>query len=137
MLWYKKILATSAVLGALLLSECGGGGSTSSQSPLPPPTPPLPAKLMIWKAPQSFTDNSLLIPVTDMQLFEIYVRQDPSFGPGDNAIATASPVDTTFDLATLVPPLSRGVTYYVSVRAVTVDDEKSDFSNASPFSFSK
>jgi len=87
------------------------------------------------EAPQYFTDNSSLNPATDLLRFEIYVRQDPDFGPGDNVIATASPVDTTFNLATLVPPLSRGVTYYVSVRAVTVEEEKSDFSNVSPFSF--
>jgi hypothetical protein len=129
MLRYKLILVTVAVLGALLCA-CGGGGSSSSQ----PSQPPLQAKMMIWKAPQYFMDNSLLNPATDLQRFEIYIRQDPSFGPGDNAIATASPVENSFNLATLVPPLSKGVTYYVSVRAVTVEDEKSDFSPA--FSFS-
>jgi len=131
MLRYKQIPVTVAVLGAFLFSACGDGGSSSSQ----PPPSPLPAKMMRWKAPQYFTDNSSLTPATDLQRFEIYVRQDSSFGTDDSAIATASPVDTTFDLASLVPPLSRGVTYYVSVRAVTVDDEKSDFSNDFSFTF--
>jgi len=126
---YMPIFAALAILGALL-SACSGGGGGSS-SPPPPPA----AEMMIWKAPQYFTDNSTLDPATDLQRFEIYVRQDSSFGPGDSAIATASPVDTTFNLATLVPPLSRGVTYYVSLQAVTVDDEKSDFSASASFSF--
>ena len=133
MLRYKQISVTVAVLGALLCA-CGGGGSASNQPSQPPP-PPLQAKMMIWKAPQYFMDNSLLNPENDLQRFEIYIRQDLPFGPGDNPIATASPVDNTFNLATLVPPLSKGVTYYVSVRAVTVEDEISDFSPHFSFSF--
>jgi hypothetical protein len=89
---------------------------------------------VVWAAPQYFTDNTPLVPSRDLQGFEIYVKQDPSFGPADSATATASPVDTTFNLATLVPPLSRGVTYYVSLRTVSVEGVKSDFSAIAPFS---
>ena len=53
---YKQIPVTVAVLGALLFSSCGGGGSSSGQASQPPPT--VPAKTMIWKAPQYFMDNS-------------------------------------------------------------------------------
>jgi hypothetical protein len=130
---HKQILATLAIMGALL-SACGGSGSGSGGSSSPPPA----AKTVGWAPPQYFTDNTLVIPASDLKHFEIYVKQDSSFGPDDNAIATAPPVDTTFNLATLFPPLSRGVTYYVSVRAVPVDGEKSDFSSpAAPFSIPK
>ena len=128
---HKQILATLAIMGALL-SACGGGGGGQSSSP--PPA----AKTLGWAPPQYFTDNTPVIPPSDLKHFEIYVKQDSSFGPDDNAIATALPVDNTFNLATLFPPLSRGVTYYVSVRAVPVDGEKSDFSSpAAPFSITK
>ena len=85
-------------------------------------------------APEYFTDNTRMVPSRDLQGFEIYIKQDLSFGPTDSATAIASPVDTKFDLSTLEPPLSRGVTYNVSVRAISVEGEKSNFSNA--FSFS-
>lgn len=127
-----QIVAVLAVLGALLCS-CSGGGGSSVSSPPPPPV----AKTVVWEAPQSFVDNTPLVPATNLDRFEIYVRQDPSFGPDDSPIATASPTDTTFNLGTLSPPLSRGVTYYVSIRAVTTEGETSDFSTVRSFSISQ
>jgi hypothetical protein len=75
-----------------------------------------------------------LVPSRDLQGFEIYIKQDPSFGPADSAVATASPLDTTYNLANVSPPLSKGVTYYVSLRTVMVGGMKSDFSPAASFS---
>ena len=89
---------------------------------------------MNWSSPQYFTDNSPLAPATDLSLFEIYIKQDSSFGPADNPVATTSPTTNFFDFRTLVPPLSKGVTYYASVRAVTTDGVKSDFSAYVSFS---
>jgi hypothetical protein len=83
---------------------------------------------MIWASPQYFTDNTPLVPSTDLDLFEIYIKQDSSFGPADNPVATAWPSTNSFDFQTLAPPLSRGVNYYASVRAVTPEGAKSDFS---------
>ena len=131
---HRQVLATMVVLGALLCA-CGGGGSSSiSPAPAPTPTPTPTSKTVVWAAPQYFTDNTPLISSRDLQGFEIYIKQDPSFGPADSATATASPVDTTFNLATLAPPLSKGVTYYVSLRTVTVVGMKSDFSPRVSFS---
>jgi len=134
---HRQILATLAVLGALLFA-CGGGGSSSPAlstfpTPTPTPTPTPPSKTVVWEAPQYFADNTPLVPATDLERFEIYVRQDRSFGPDDIAIATPSPMDNTFNLATLAPPLSSGVAYFVSIRAVTKEGEASDFSN--PYTF--
>ena len=131
---HRQILATLAVLGALLCA-CGGGGSSApalSTSPSPTPTPP--PKTVVWDAPQYFEDNIPLVPSRDLQVFEIYIRQDPSFGPTDSPIVTTSPLDTTYNLANVSPPLSKGVTYYVSLRTVTVEGMKSDFSPAASFS---
>jgi len=67
--------------------------------------------------------------------FEIYVKQDASFGSADDPVATAPPWDNNFDLNNLAPLLSRGVTYYVSIRSVTNEGVKSDFSSIDSFSF--
>lgn len=125
------IVAALVVLGALFF-ECGGGGSSSSTPPVPPPST---IKAVVrWDVPQSYTDDYTLVPSRDVQGYEIYLRQDLPFGAADNPVATTSPAETSFDLATLAPPPSRGVTYYVSVRVVTVYDTKSDFSPAVSFS---
>jgi hypothetical protein len=90
--------------------------------------------MVVWDVPQYFTDGTPLVPSRDLQRFEIYVKQDPSFEPADNPVVIASPLENTYDLANLSPPLSKGVTYYVSLRAVPVEGVNSDFSNAVSFS---
>jgi len=122
---YQWILGTSLVLGALL-SACSGGGLSSA--------PSVPGKSVYWAAPQYFTDNTPLDPSRDLRGFEIYIKQDPSFGPVDIPVATASSLDTEYNLANVSPDLSNGVNYYVSIRAVTLDGMKSDFSPAVAFS---
>jgi hypothetical protein len=87
-----------------------------------------------WAVPQYFADNTPLVPSRDLQSVEIYIKQNPSFGPADNPVATASPLENKYDLANVSPPLSKGVTYYVSLRVVTIKGVKSDFSPAASFS---
>ena len=125
MRWYSWILGTSLFLGALL-SACSGGGSSSAIS--------VQGKTVYWAAPQYFVDNTPLVPSRDLQGFEIYIKQDPSFGVADSPVATTSPLDTKYNLANVSPPLSKGVTYYVSLRTVTVVGMKSYFSPAVSFS---
>jgi hypothetical protein len=129
---YKSILAALAVLGALL-PACGGGGS-SPNSPAPAPTPTPPSRTVYWAAPQYFTDNTPLVPSRDLLGFEIYIKQDPFFDPADSPVATPSPLETTYNLSNVSPPLSNGVTYYVSLRTVTLGGEKSGFSATASFS---
>jgi len=119
---HALILVIFAVLGALL-SACSGGGSSSA-----------PSKSVYWAAPPYFADNTPLVPSRDLQGFEIYIKQDPSFGPADNPVANASALDNKYKFANLSPPLSEKVTYYVSLRAVSVEGMKSDFSPPVPFS---
>jgi len=117
---YRWILGTSLVLVALL-SACSGGGGSSS-------TPVIVGKSVYWAPPQTFTDNTPVVPSTDLQGFEIYVKQENVFGSTDNAVATPSPLDTSYNLGNIAPPLTPGVTYYLSMRTVTVEGMKSDFS---------
>ena len=122
---HQWILGTSLVLG-VLLSACSGGGSSSA--------PSVPGKSVYWAPPQSFADGTPLVPSRDLQGYEIYVKQDLPFGPADSPVATASPLDTKYNLVNVSPPLSKEVTYYVSLRTVTVTGMKSDFSPAIAFS---
>ena len=122
---HAPILAVLAVLGGIL-STCSGGGSSSA--------PVVMGMSVYWAPPQYFEDNTPLVPSRDLKGYEIYIKQNPSFGPSDNAVATASPLHNTYNLSNVSPPLSKGVTYYVSLRTVTVAGMKSDFSNTAPFS---
>ena len=121
----EQILVALSVLGALL-SACSGGGSSSAPSVV--------GKSVHWAPPLYFADNTPLVPSRDLQGFEIYIKQDPSFGPADSATATASALDTTYKLENVSPSLLNGVTYYVSLRTVTMEGMKSDFSAVAPFS---
>ncbi len=127
-------LATMLLLG--IFSGCGGGGGSSSVDGT------LPAKILSWAAPESYTDNTTLNPMTDLDGFEIYVNQSGSFSDGDTPSAVVSAVDpsthsltSSFNLANLAPYLSKGIAYRVSMRAVAVTGLKSDFSPPASFSF--
>lgn len=120
-----------------ILSGCGGGGTSSSGDGTP-----LPAKILSWAPPNSYTDSSALNPVTDLDGFEIYVNETGVFSNEDHPNAVVSAVDpqthtltTSFNLANLSPYLSKGVVYRVSMRAVAITGLKSDFSPPASFSF--
>jgi len=132
---YGFILSLFIALG--MLSGCGGGGASSSGD-----GNPLPAKTLSWAAPASYTDNTSLNPLTDLDGFEIYVNESGSFSDGDTPNAVVSAVDpvthtltTSFNLANLSPYLSKGIAYRVSMRAVAITGLKSDFSPQASFSF--
>jgi hypothetical protein len=119
-----------------ILSGCGGGGDSSSGSGTP-----LPAKVLSWAAPVSYSDSSSLNPMTDLDTYEIYVNQSGSFTDSDTPSAIVNAVDTTthtlttsFNLAN-IDHLSMGVVYRVSMRAVALTGLKSDFSPPASFSF--
>ena len=118
------MLVPTAILAGLLVG-CGGGNGSSS------------GPIVRWIPPQRFTDNTPLVPSRDLQGYEIFVRQDPNFGPADVPRATASARSTSYDLGMLYPPLSRDATYYISLRAVAVWGLRSEYSPAVAFSVSK
>jgi len=127
-----KLVALAAL--GVLLSACSNGAIPPAPGPTPTPAPTPPSKTVVWAAPQYFADNTPLVASRDLKGFEIYIKQDSSFGPADNPVATASPLVNRYNLSNISFPLSKGVTYYVSLRAVTKEGVKSDFSPAAPFS---
>ena len=140
----RRIHSLLAIVIAIgLLSGCGGGGGTSEQGISESGGPDLfPAKILNWSSPSQYTDGTPLNPETDLDSFEIYIKEDGIFSDTDNEMATVSAIDpgtgqpaTSFNLANLSPFLSQGVTYYVSIRTVALNGMKSGFSPGATFSF--
>ena len=135
-------LVTIILLG--ILTGCGGGGASSSGGGASSSGdgPPLLAKTLSWDAPDSYTDSTPLNPLTDLGNYEIFVNESGSFTDADTPSAVVSAVDpvtgtltTSFNLASLGPYLSKGITYQVSMRAIDSAGTKSDFSSPASFSF--
>jgi hypothetical protein len=121
-----RTAATSVVLGLLLLG-CSGGGSSS---------PSVQGPTAHWAAPQSFTDNTILDPAKDLQGFEIAVKRDNVFGPNDNWVFITPGTATRYLLPLYdKPTLSPDTEYFLSLRAVTVWDTRSDPSPGYKFTY--
>ena len=126
------------------LAGCGSGGSSvdGGSTGTGGGDASFPAKTLSWAPPSAYTDSTPLNPFSDLDVFEIYVKTSGSFSAGDTAMAALQAVEpgsgqlnTSFNLANLGPYLSRGVTYFVSIRAVAKNNLKSDFSTPASFSF--
>lgn len=120
----------------MLLAACGGGevasqattGSTSSSI------------MLSWDAPDTTIDNTSIDPYEELDHYEIYVSEDTIFTEGDAPAAVVSAVEdilsdngqigkelvTDFDLA-LLEGLPSANQLYVTLRAVGIDGQKSDF----------
>lgn len=124
----------TVLLAALLsatLAACGGGGATTSTGSASAPA----AYAVEWEAPRTYVDNTPLDPATAIDRYEVFVTEQPAVHPEDQPIAAVSgkvlegvvarPV-TSFDLRNLSSLLAPGAVYYVSVRAVGVDNQVSE-----------
>ena len=119
----------------MLLAACGGGevasqatGSTSS------------AYMLSWDAPDTTVDNTAIDPYEELDHYEIYVSEDMIFTEEDAPAAVVSAVEdilsdygqigkelvSDFDLA-LLQGLPSANQLYVTLRAVGIDGQKSDF----------
>ena len=132
----KIIFAAIALVASISLTGCGDGGSSTGVGDSTP------ARTLNWAPPTQYSDSTSLNPATDLDVFEVFVNSNGSFSISDSAMAAVSALDqgtgqvtTTFNLASLSPFLSNGVTYYVSIRAVAKNGLKSDFSQPASFSF--
>lgn len=131
---YVYVTAFSALFFmGLLISGCGGGGARGEQ---------LPAKILTWEPPSSYSDDSPLDPTSELESFEIYVKEDGYFTESENGMASISAINrgtgqvtTSFNLANLSSKISKGVYYYVSVRAIAKNGLKSAFSSSAMFSY--
>jgi hypothetical protein len=87
-------------------------------------------------------DNVALDPYRDLGHYEVYVRQDPNFSNDDLPVALIAAVidapssagnpmakilETEFVLENLEPYIPAGNRYFVSLKSVGIDGQKSDF----------
>jgi len=134
-----SLLVGWSVLGALAVG-CGGGGDVATD--VAPPSPAGPVSVLEWDPPASYMDNAVLDPYRDLDHYEVYVRLDPDFSDDDLPVALIAAVvdapanagspatkvlETEFVLENLEPYLPAGSRYYVSLKSVGVDGQKSDF----------
>ena len=130
---YTKLILFGMILSAgLAIMGCGGSSGGDS----------LPSKMLSWQPPSSYSDGTPLNPSTDLDSYEIYVKENGIFSETDNEMAAVSAtngvngqVNTSFNLANLAPFIETGITYRVSVRTVAKNGMKSDFSPSASFSF--
>lgn len=141
---FPTLLFVSIAVGALA-SGCGGAQGSVQGSPVVPSES---APVLVWNPPASYADNTVLDPCRDLDHYEIYVRQDGSFTENDlpvaliAAVVDASPSGespggkmqkTEFPLENLQPFISKANRLYVSLKAVGIDGQKSDFMTPVPW----
>ena len=148
----RRRTAMGVLLGgfavALFLAGCGGGGggSAGGEAPGIPPAAG-PVTVLTWDPPASFSDKEPVDPYRDIDKYEVYVREDANFTDSDlpvMVIPAMTSVDSTrapstdgikkgrklnleFTLENLNPYISKSGRHYVSLKAVGVDGQKSDF----------
>ncbi len=127
--WVGIILSIGSIVAG-----CGGGSSGGGET--------LPPKILSWQPPTAYSDSTPLNPSSDLDSYEIYVKEDGNFSDTDNEMASVSAtngsggeVNTSFNLANLSPFIEKGITYHVSVRVVAKNGMKSDFSPSASFSY--
>ena len=125
-----------ALMISLLLASCGGGGSVGVESVTPSSGL---EKTLSWAPPNSYTDDTVLDPESELSEYHIYVNETGVFSESDDPVAVVAAVDsvgsavTSFNLMNVSLELTPNVTYYVSMRSVTSSGVTSDFSPAVSF----
>jgi hypothetical protein len=135
---YSKLFLIGIILSmGSLIAGCGGSSGVSSGG-----GETLPSKVLSWQPPSTYSDSTPLDPASDLDSFEIYVKETSNFADTDNEMAAVSAtrgangeLNTSFNLAKLAPFIDKGITYYVSIRAVAKNGLKSGFSPGASFSF--
>jgi hypothetical protein len=141
---FPTLLFVSIAVGALA-SGCGGGQGSVQGHPVVPSES---ASILAWNPPASYTDNTVLDPCRDLDHYEIYVRQDSSFTEKDLPVALIAAIvdasssgespggkrqETEFLLENLQPFIPKANRLYVSLKAVGIDGQKSDFMTPVPW----
>ncbi len=132
-------LVLAALLG-ILLAGCGGGGGSSESTGLTGTA----AANLAWEPPTTYADNSAMNPYQELDYYEIYVRtDDANFTDNEVPVAQVSAVTnvllpdgvtynqmltSSFELGNLIPFTQPGAVHYLSIKSVSVDGMKSDFS---------
>ncbi len=136
------MLFAASIALAVLAAGCGGGGGGETAANTAPVTPSGPVSVLTWDPPLIYNDTSPLDPYRDLDHYEVYVRQDANFTGDDLPVATIAAVSDPppgtinpsgkilgkeFVLDQLTPYIPPGNRYFVSLKAVGVDGQKSDF----------
>ena len=133
---FHLLFALSILLGGLL-NGCGGGGENQSTGTgSQPPT-------LAWDPPQTYMDNTPLDPYRELDYYEFYVSSDTNFTDNDVPVAQVAAITNVlapdgrsytqtltneFLLDNLLPFTRPGGVCYISIRSVSVDGLKSNFS---------
>lgn len=128
----RGVLIILAITGALA-AGCGGGGESGA-------TPSAAVSALGWDPPGTYSDNAALDPYQDLEYYEVYVREDDQFTDNDAPVALLKAViddpafpgvgkklETEFVLENIGPYIDPGKLYYVSIKAVGVDGQRSVF----------
>lgn len=126
------LLIFLAAVGALA-AGCGGGGESGAPSPAS-------VAALGWDPPGTYSDNTALDPYQDLEYYEVYVREDEQFTDDDVPVALLKAVvddpekpgvgkklEKEFVLNNIGPYVEPGKLYYVSLKAVGVDGQRSAF----------
>jgi len=125
---------TAKIFGTLILTAflaaCGGGGAGSSFDTGHSPSL---SYIMSWNAPETTIDNEEINPREDIEYYELYLSENSAFSDEDAPTAFIAAVKnnklvTDFDLGLLdLYELPASQHLYVSLKAVGIDGQKSDF----------
>ena len=121
------------IVACALVAGCGGGGGDG-------PAAVGQSSALGWDPPGTYSDNAALDPYQDLDYYELYARQDRNFTDNDVPLAQIKAVtddpmasgngrklETEFILENVRPFIDQGKLYYVSLKAVGVDGQKSSF----------
>jgi hypothetical protein len=135
-----RLITSKLFLGLLaitmLFAACGGGGESTVDSGSATGS----SLVLSWEAPDATIDNTAIDPYEELDHYEIYVSEDAAFSDNDAPVGLISAVEdavtddgqvsrslvTDFDLA-LLEGLPSANQLYVTLRAVGIDGQKSDF----------
>ncbi len=130
----RGFLVILVAVAAASAAGCGGGGE---ESPAPSSGP---VSALGWDPPATYSDNAAMDPYVDLDYYEIYVREDAHFTDNDVPLAQIKAViddpaapagertlEKEFILDNIKPFIAQGKLYYVSLKAVGMDGQKSVF----------
>ncbi len=129
----RRGLQVILIIICALVAGCGGGGGDA-------PAPVGSLSALGWDPPGTYADNAALDPYQDLEYYEVYVSEVPNFSDNDAPVALIKAVtddavsggngkklETEFILDNIKPFVVSGKLYYVSLKAVGVDGQKSAF----------
>jgi hypothetical protein len=136
---FHATLVLATLLG-ILFTGCGGGGGGAAQSSGSPESA---VTTLSWNPPTTYEDNTVMDPYQELDFYEIYVRTvDANFTDNEAPVAQVAAVTSVlspngitnqvltrgFALTNLLPFTQPGAVYYMSVKSVSINGLKSDFS---------